>query len=157
MIIFGTRTRFKTVGDGQFFCPHCQTTRQYERKQGKNYFALYFIPLIPIGEAGEFIECQTCHRTYAPDVLRFRPSMPNTGDTAKLLNTIKSRLERGYSVEYIVRDLTADGLDREIAQNVVTMAIGTNRRTCPTCGLTYAASVAMCPDDNIALVQNTSG
>lgn len=152
MIIFGTRTRYKTVDEGQFFCPHCQTTRSYERKQGKNYFALYFIPLIPIGEGGEFIECLTCHRTYAPEVLRFRPSMPNTSDTAKLLNMIKSRLERSYSVEYIVRDLTADGLDRDIAHNVVNMAIGSARKTCPVCGLTYAASITTCPDDKAALV-----
>ncbi|MDX1991622.1 MAG: zinc-ribbon domain-containing protein [bacterium] len=152
MIIFGTRARFKTVGEGQFFCPHCQTTRNYERKQGKNYFAVYFIPLIPMGDIGEFIECQTCHRTYASDVLKFKPSTPNMGDSAKLLNTVKSRLERGYSVEYVVRDLTAEGLDREIANNVVNMAVGTARKTCPVCGLTYAASVQDCPDDKVALV-----
>jgi zinc-ribbon family len=152
MIIFGTRRRYKTIGDGQFFCPHCQTTRDYERKQGKNYFALYFIPLIPMGDAGEFIECQTCHRSYAPEVLKFKPSMPNSADTAKMLNTVKTRLDKGYSVEYVVRDLTADGLDRDIANNIVNMAIGAARKTCPKCGLMYAASVAMCPDDKVALV-----
>lgn len=152
MIIFGTRARFKTVDTGQFFCPHCQTNRRYDRKQGKNYFALYFIPLIPLNDVGEFIECQTCHRTYAPEVLNFRPTVPNTSDPVKLLNTVRIRLERGYSVEYVVRDLTGEGLDRSVAENIVTMAIGADRKTCPVCGLTYAASVRECPDDKVALV-----
>ena len=44
-----------------------------------------------------------------------------------MLNGIKSNLERGRSIEYVISDLTADGLDRDIAANMVTMVIGNNR------------------------------
>ena len=145
MIIFGTKARYKTVDSGEFFCPSCQKTRQYERKQGKNYFSLYFVPVIPMGDAGEFIECQTCGRSYHPDVLKQRLSKPQP-DVARLLNTVKSRLENGYPVEYMIRDLTDDGLDRDVALNTVQMAIGSQRRQCPNCDLTYAVSVQRCAD-----------
>lgn len=152
MIIFGTRAKYKTVGEGDFFCPHCQKERHYERKQVKNYFSLYFIPLIPIGgEDGEFIECQRCKRTYSPEVLEFKPTQPQSG-VARTLNTIKARLESGYPVEYVVRDLTAEGLDREIAENMVTMAIGEARRRCPNCDLAYAWGIMTCPDCKVATV-----
>jgi glutaredoxin len=153
MIIFGTRARYKIVRSGQFFCPHCQTQRQYDHKQGRNYFSLYFIPIFPIGDAGEFIECQTCGRTYAPQVLNFRPSVTtSTADTTRLLNTVKTRLDKGYSIEYIVSDLTGEGLDRDIANNIVNMAISDRRKTCPNCQLTYSAAISQCPECKIALV-----
>ncbi|GAB4509187.1 MAG: hypothetical protein OHK0046_03710 [Anaerolineae bacterium] len=146
MIIFGTRARTKTVDEGEFHCPHCMKQRTYARKQIKNYFALYFIPIFPIGDGGEFIECQRCGRSYGPEVLNFKPSPPQT-DVARTLNTIKSRMESGQPEEYVIRDLTLEGIDREIAGNMVTMAIGTGRRECPKCGLTYADKITICPDD----------
>lgn len=151
MIIFGTKAKYKTIGKGVFYCPHCQTERNYERKQGKNYFALYFIPIIPMGDIGEFIECQRCGRTYSPDVLKFKPSVPPQTDAARMLNDIKAKLDRGMSVEYVVSELTVQGLDRDIAQNMVTMVIGDKRKECPGCGLTYAASVGRCTECGTAL------
>lgn len=151
MIIFGTRARYTTVGEGQFHCLHCQRERAYVRKKAKNYFALYFIPLFPIGDLGEFIECQTCGRSYAPDVLNFKPSKPQT-DTARLLNMVKEKVGRGFPVEYLISDLTMEGIDREIAANIVTMAAGPARRTCPKCELTYAGDVRTCPDCQLMLV-----
>jgi hypothetical protein len=68
-----------------------------------------------------------------------------------MLNAIKTRLDKGYSVEYVIRDLTAEGLDRDIAENTVRMAIGDARKVCPQCGLTYAGSVQKCPDCSVIL------
>ncbi|HVO71772.1 MAG TPA: hypothetical protein VMT24_17105 [Aggregatilineaceae bacterium] len=67
MILFGTRTRLKTLGSGQFFC---QAPRTYLRKSAAQDFTLYFLPVFPVRQLGELIECQTCKRTYHPDVLR---------------------------------------------------------------------------------------
>lgn len=151
MIIFGTRAKTKTVGEGEFFCPHCHKERQYERKAMRNHFALYFIPLFPIGETSEFIECQRCHRTYGLDVLNFHPAAPPQNDAARMLNNIKAKLEKGQSVEYVVGDLTMEGLDRDIAGNMVTMVTGGRVKTCSGCGLTYAASVQRCRECGTAL------
>lgn len=155
MIIFGTKAKTKTVGKGQFFCPHCQTTRQYERKHAKNYFSLYFIPIFPIGDGGEFVECQTCHRAFNPQVVNQKPASRQP-DVVRLLNGVKIQLERGQSVEYVIRDLTAEGIDREIATNIVNMAIGTERKVCPQCDLTYAPDIATCPECNAPLEGRTA-
>lgn len=151
MIIFGTRARYKTIKTGTFFCPHCQKERHYDHKQGKTYFALYFIPILPIGDAGEFIECQHCGRTYSLEVLNFKPTMPPQNDVARMLNDIKAKLERGMSVEYVIGDLTLQGLDRDIAGNMVKMVTGDRLKECPKCKLTYSASVYRCPDCGMAL------
>lgn len=143
MIIFGAKPRYKTIDSGEFFCPSCQKSRKYDRKGGKNYFSLYFIPIFPIGDLDEFIECQTCGRSYHPDVLKQKLSKP-APDVARLLNTTRTRLENGYPVEYLLRDLTDDGLEREVALNVVQMAVGSARKVCPNCGLTYASGVLAC-------------
>jgi hypothetical protein len=47
-IVFGTKVKTETVGDGEFYCPSCQAQRKYLRKRAKNYFALYFVALFPI-------------------------------------------------------------------------------------------------------------
>lgn len=144
-IVFGTRVKTEVVGEGEFFCPSCQKQRKYLRKKGKNYFALYFVPLIPMGEASEIIECQHCGRSYNPDVLKQKLSKPHP-EVARLLNTVKSRLTNGYPVEYMVRDLTDDGVDLDVARNIVDMAIGKERKRCPDCELTYAPNVLACAD-----------
>jgi hypothetical protein len=144
-IIFGSKVKTETIGEGEFFCPSCQTQRKYVLKHGKNYFSLYFIALFPIGDAGDFVECQHCGRSYHPDVLKQKFSKPQP-DVARLLNNAKTRLENGYPVEYLIRDLTDDGIDLDVARNVVTMAVGEKRRICSHCDLTYAANVLACAD-----------
>lgn len=151
MIIFGTRAKFKTIKTGEFNCPHCGKPRKFEHKQTKNYFALYFIPLLPIGDGKEFIECRTCGRTYALDVLAFKPSKPQN-DVARVLNTIKVKLDRGFPTEYVVSDLTLEGFDRDVAENMVKVVIGEERKVCANCDLTYAESVAQCPDCQVTLI-----
>lgn len=150
MIIFGSRPRYKTLNSGTFFCPHCQQERTYEHKQARNYFTLYFIPVFPVDSPTEFIECQKCGRTYSEDVLKFKASAPRP-DAARFLTSIQENLKRGYSAEYLVRDLTADGMDRDLANDMVNKMLGERPRECPKCGLTYASSVQSCWDDGTEL------
>jgi transcription elongation factor Elf1 len=145
LIIFGTRVRTRVVDEGEFYCPSCRHERKYVRKQGRNYFALYFVPLVPMGEGNDIIECQHCHRSYKPEVLERRLSQPQP-DAARLLNRVKSRLATGYPVEYMIRDLTFDGIDLDVARNLVRMAIGEGRAFCPECELTYAAEIEHCSE-----------
>ncbi|GAB5525398.1 MAG: zinc-ribbon domain-containing protein [Roseivirga sp.] len=37
------------------------------------FFTLYFIPLIPLGSAGEYVECGSCKGTFIPRVLENHP------------------------------------------------------------------------------------
>lgn len=145
IIIGGVGVRKKKIDEGDFFCPRCGTTRHYERKRAKRYFTLYFIPLIPMGDIGEFIECTVCHGMFEPVVLNLQPPKRKRS-VAQMLNDAKIILESGTPVEYYVRDLTQMNLDRDIALNTVKNAIGTARNICPTCNLTYAKNVHSCSE-----------
>ncbi|MBK8979349.1 MAG: TerB family tellurite resistance protein [Planctomycetes bacterium] len=73
MIIFGTRGVTSTRERGEFFCPECGQKRPYARKRVRSFFTLYFIPLIPLKVAGEFVECQHCKSRFHTDVLEHDP------------------------------------------------------------------------------------
>ncbi len=156
LILFGTRPRETDLGKGEFYCPACSVAREdkrvYKRKQVRNYFTLYFVPIIPLGDADEYVICQHCGVAHPPDVLE-REFIPKRRilPLAQQLNTLRERLEDGLPVEYAVADLTAAGLARDMAQDNVRQAIGTARRACPTCGLTYAPAVPRCAEDDTPL------
>lgn len=156
LIIFGTRQRVTDVDSGTFYCPNCSVERgderRYERKKIRNYFSLYFVPLVPLGSGKDYIECQNCGMAFEPDVLdyKFKPKR-RVLPLAQQLNMLQKRLEDGYPVEYAVADLTAAGLERELALENVNRAIGEGRRQCPECGLTYAPSVERCREDDTTL------
>lgn len=143
MIIFGTRPRTKTVDSGQFNCPQCRAQRRYELKEARPYFTLYFLPVFPVGEARQFVECEACGTAFTPDVLDYDlPEVPP--DLATLLNRLPELLAGGQPVEYAIRDLTAAGLELDVARQMVEGQLAAGRKACRACGLTYVASVARC-------------
>lgn len=73
MIIFGTRGVTSTKETGPFNCPFCGDQRAYHRKSVRRFFTLYFIPLIPLDQLGEYIECITCKQQYTDQVLTYDP------------------------------------------------------------------------------------
>ena len=153
MIIFGTKNRFTTTGKGQFYCPKCRATRNYERKVAKRYFTLYFVPLIPMGTLGEMIECQTCRTSFNTDVLKLKEP-PKRMSLAEMLNSVGEMLDGGMPVEYLIRDLTSAGLDRDVAQQMVKSHLGSARKQCPDCGLTYSPQVETCAECHSKLESN---
>lgn len=80
MIIFGTRGVKSTLKSGDFQCPQCQENRPYKHKKVKKFFTLYFIPLIPLSDLGEYVECGNCKGTFIPEVLDQLPSNTPTDD-----------------------------------------------------------------------------
>ncbi|MFC4052342.1 hypothetical protein ACFOY4_21875 [Actinomadura syzygii] len=81
MIIFGWRVVFFTLTRGTFHCPDCGGDREYRRRQGRNFFTLFFIPVIPLTKTGgEFIECDTCRGRWNPGVL----NVPTTAQLAHM-------------------------------------------------------------------------
>ena len=69
LIIFGRRTMHSVATSGVFDCPRCGSQRQFAHKRVKRWFTLYFIPIIPLGTVGEFVECKSCAATYRADDL----------------------------------------------------------------------------------------
>lgn len=152
-IIFGMGPRRERIDEGEFFCPHCQAPRHYERLRVRNYFRLYFVPVLPLGEGHEVIVCNTCGNGFDPAVLASAPPKPKRTvmPLAAQLNTLAERLRAGTPIEYAIADLTAAGLDRDLANANVERVIGAARVACPACGLTYAPGVARCAEDETAL------
>ena len=72
MIIFGTRGVKSTIKEGNFNCPQCEDTKPFRHRKVTNFFTLYFIPLIPLGSAGEYVECRHCKGTFIPRVLNYK-------------------------------------------------------------------------------------
>ncbi|MGH9209921.1 MAG: hypothetical protein ACRD2C_04475 [Acidimicrobiales bacterium] len=82
IVIWGWRVRFTTLMEGMFFCPTCGGDRGFARKQGRNWFTLFFIPLIPLARTGdEFVQCATCDSAFKPSVLQ----LPTSADLAENL------------------------------------------------------------------------
>jgi uncharacterized tellurite resistance protein B-like protein len=69
IIIFGTRGVTSTIKDGRFHCPQCDTEKSYRHRKVTQFFTLYFIPVIPLGAKGTYVECQSCRNTYVERVL----------------------------------------------------------------------------------------
>ncbi len=89
MIIFGTRGVTSSAGQGDFFCPGCQAQAPYRHKRARRFFTLYFIPLIPLDQLGEYIECQQCRGTYQVEVLNYRPGAGTAEFEAEFHRAVK--------------------------------------------------------------------
>ncbi|MDL4775169.1 zinc-ribbon domain-containing protein [Actinomadura xylanilytica] len=81
MIIFGWRVVFFTLSRGVFHCPECGGDREYRRRYGRNFFSLFFIPVIPLNKSGgEFVQCDTCKGRWNTAVLE----IPTTAELAQM-------------------------------------------------------------------------
>ena len=72
MVLFGTKGGEKKRGRGIFYCPRCGPDRPYVHKELVRQGHIYFIPLVELGSAGEFIECRRCGGRFKMNVLRTR-------------------------------------------------------------------------------------
>lgn len=88
MIIWGSRGLTSVVHSGNFHCPRCSTDRPFSLKEVKNYFTLYFIPLIPMGSAGKYVECHNCGGTFAEEVMSYDPQKEQEETNSQLLRVM---------------------------------------------------------------------
>lgn len=128
MIIWGWRVRFGKLGEGMFFCPSCGGDRHYALKQGRRWFTLFFIPIIPLDRVGEpFVECTTCKQAYKQSVLTMPTSATLGNDivlalreslvwmlreadgaSAARVNTALEILSQAANRQWTVQELQAD-------------------------------------------------
>lgn len=81
LIIFGFRIRFRTTGTIAFFCPRCGGDRLGDQRTARRWFTIFWIPVIPLNQVGEVVECTTCHTRYEPDVA----DQPTTATLSEVL------------------------------------------------------------------------
>lgn len=69
--IFGIGPKTIKTNKGQFLCPVCKSDSAYEIKQQRNYFSLFFIPLIPLSKAKQGqVVCLDCGTHMPTSVLQ---------------------------------------------------------------------------------------
>ncbi|TWT83104.1 Tellurite resistance protein TerB [Planctomycetes bacterium CA13] len=88
MIIWGSRGLTSVVESTQFHCPQCSANRSGNLKQVRNFFTLYFIPLIPLNVAGRFVECTSCGGTFAEEILSYDPEVEQQETNSHLLRVM---------------------------------------------------------------------
>lgn len=76
MLIWGWKTRLKTLSEGVFYSPAAGQDAPYRLVEARKWFTLFFIPLIPLSVIGTFVECQLTKATYDPGILE----SPTTAD-----------------------------------------------------------------------------
>lgn len=92
MIIFGTKTTKKLLDSGEFNCPQCQQATTYEKRRAKNWFHLYFIPLIPLKEYPPYVECRSCRNTYIDRVLDDAPGRDIAAEFERAAGLIMAKM-----------------------------------------------------------------
>ena len=99
MIIFGTKSTRKTLDSGTFGCPQCQQQRDFLKRRAKQWFHLYFIPVIPLKTYPPYVECRTCDATFIEGVL---DQNSNRGD-------VRAEFEKA-TMKILARMAWADGI-----------------------------------------------
>ena len=70
IIIFGNGPKYFIEAEGKFICPNCNFIKRYLVKTSRDYFRLFFIPIIPVGEKSQpYVECQHCKNNWHTNVL----------------------------------------------------------------------------------------
>jgi uncharacterized tellurite resistance protein B-like protein len=115
-VLFGTKGVTSTKGRGSFFCPQCSGERQYKHQHVRRFFTLFFIPLIPLDELGNYVECQACTGTYKPEVLSFDPTAERRRIDAEFHGAIKVVMIHMLLADGEVEDAEIEAIGRVIAQ-----------------------------------------
>ena len=117
MIIFGSRGMTTTADAGSFHCPRCGPARRYELKQVRRWFTLYFIPVIPLNKAGEYVECKQCAGTFGKEAIHYDPAeekeriareiqrvlvllLAKTGVTEERISRLRGALSRTAGLQF---------------------------------------------------------
>jgi transcription elongation factor Elf1 len=130
MIIFGTRTTNPSAGQGIFNCPRCGPQKPYTHKKAKRWFTLYFIPVIPLGTAGEYVECNACGATFDMDALHYDPAAEQAEmfDRIRRLSVLSMLHAQRYQPENVsalqaaLRGLTNDFVQEQVIHQDVQFA-----------------------------------
>ena len=87
-MFIGPRGVLKTPTRGRFHCPHCGVPRPYAYRRFRRYFALFHVPIVPLEDQQEFVQCGYCRRAFQPSVLESgRLGADGRGEVAQALVT----------------------------------------------------------------------
>jgi len=77
LLIMGMKARLKVLAEGMFACPNEGGEHHYRHVSARRWFTLFWIPVLPLGRLGEYVECTSCGAQYDTTVLG-QPLNPQT-------------------------------------------------------------------------------
>ena len=142
IIIFGNKVRYKTLSTGQFYCRQCKTQRDYELREARNWFAMYFIPVFPLNRLGEVVTCLTCGTNFQKDVLSL--PIPSNTPLDRMAREAQADMDSGTPIDMVRQKLINTGLSRDLVEHAIAQAAGPDRKYCLNDHLTYRPTVQRC-------------
>ena len=64
-LLFGTKTKIRPVRPVDAACPSCREHGHLHLRESRRYFTLFFIPIVSLGAAEPFWECEYCSGHFA--------------------------------------------------------------------------------------------
>lgn len=114
MIIWGWGGITSTADEGEFTCPDCGPKR-YKLKRVRNFFKLYFIPIIPLSVLGEYVECETCKATYNDRILEWDPKGDAERFEAEFMVATKRVMMKVALADGVVDDAEVEAITKIFA------------------------------------------
>jgi hypothetical protein len=155
MVIWGSKGKTKTIGNGNFYCPHCKSRRTYEHKTIGKYFTLYFIPLFETEKLGEFIECMVCKNSYKTEVLELSRQIEDQvnaeNQVREIISEVKSKLNSGMQVQVLMDGMISSGMDKDTASKLLCAATDGKLKKCNRCGSVYKSDLIYCSNCGMTL------
>ncbi len=112
MILFGKKGLAKSLTKGDFHCPNCDSSQTFDHKSVRSFVTLYQVPIIPLSQLGDYVECMACKDTYKPRVL--------DSDIDLNQNEFKAEYHAALK-EVMIRMLLIDGHIRETELEMIQM------------------------------------
>ena len=104
MILFGKNKGVTSqISKGDFHCPTCDSSQNYNLKRVRRFVTLYQVPVIPLEQLGDYVECLSCRDTYKPKVLESTVDLSPKQFQAEYHAAIK---------EVMIRMLLSDGRNK---------------------------------------------
>ena len=69
LLVFGVRYLYSLVATGTFHCPVCDVDRGYRLREPRSWVHVFWIPLVPLRQGAEIVECDVCRSRFEESVL----------------------------------------------------------------------------------------
>jgi hypothetical protein len=131
------RTRTK----GHFHCTRCRVdNRAFSFKTHQVWFAIFFLPIFPLGFKREFVECDWCLATFGVEAMDAEPPTRSQ----YFLADCSEGLAHGWALETVESDLIRAGYERSDARRMIEEVAGGQIWACPRCDLHYGNAAVYC-------------
>jgi uncharacterized tellurite resistance protein B-like protein len=123
MIIFGTRGIRSTLSRGTFHCPICRLERSYKKKNLRKWGHIYWIPIIPMGDYGTYVECDSCNNTFKEEVLTLPPPKSDEEVRSEYMEGVKLAMIHMILADGKIEDSEIDAM-KEVFTRITSQYIG---------------------------------